>query len=204
MFIPGPAGRLEALLDEPAGTPRAAVVVAPPHPQLGGTMLSKVVHHAAQGFARIGCVVLRFNFRGSGLSDGTFAEGIGERQDFGAALDYLAARFPELPLWAAGYSFGSWVALEEGAGDPRVTVLVAIAPPVELYDYSSVARAGKPVFLIQGDRDDLSPLRATRRFYARLDEPKELAIVDGADHVFDGQAEEVGEAVEDLLADYEA
>src|SRR5512132_4538378 len=108
----GPAGRLEAILDEPAGTPRAAVVFAHPHPQYGGTMHTKAVYQGAKGLARIGCAVLRFNFRGVGRSAGTFDLGEGEKEDFSAALDYMAARYPGARLWAAGFSFGAWVALE--------------------------------------------------------------------------------------------
>src|SRR6188508_3152656 len=126
----GPAGPLEALLDEPEGpsraapnTPRAAVVFAHPHPQFGGTMHTKVVYRGAKGLARIGCAVLRFNFRGVGRSAGTFDQGDGEKEDFKAALDYMATRYPQSPLWAAGFSFGAWVALEVGAADQRVTAL---------------------------------------------------------------------------------
>ena len=112
----GPAGFLEALLDGPdeavSATPavKAAVVFAHPHPQFGGTMHTKVVYRGAKGLARIGCAVLRFNFRGVGRSEGAFDQGDGEKEDFRAALDYMAARHPGAPLWAAGFSFGAWVA----------------------------------------------------------------------------------------------
>ena len=106
--LKGPAGRLEALLDEPStGTVRAAVVFAHPHPQYGGTMHTKTVYQGAKGLARIGCAVLRFNFRGVGASNGAFDRGDGEKEDFTAALDYMAAKYPGTPLWAAGFSFGS-------------------------------------------------------------------------------------------------
>ena len=117
----GPSGFLEALLDEPAssrtGPPHAAVVFAHPHPQFGGTMHTKAVYQGTKGLTRIGCAVLRFNFRGVGRSDGTFGQGEGEKQDFSAGLDYMAAKYPDTRLWAAGFSFGSWVALEVGASD---------------------------------------------------------------------------------------
>src|SRR6476619_1027670 len=127
----GPAGPLEALLDVPAADRvRAAVVFAHPHPQFGGTMHTKAVYQGAKGLARIGCAVLRFNFRGVGRSAGEFDNGEGEMADFRAALDYMAAKYPGSALWAAGFSFGAWVALETGAVDPRVSVLIGIAPPV--------------------------------------------------------------------------
>src|SRR6186997_3727583 len=100
--LAGPAGVLEALLDEPSSAPRAAVVFAHPHPQYGGTMHTKAVFQGTKGLARIGCAVLRFNFRGVGASAGTFDEGRGEREDFCVALDFLAERYPGVPLWAAG------------------------------------------------------------------------------------------------------
>ncbi len=109
MFIAGPAGRIEAVLDEPPDTPRAAVVIAPPHPELGGTMFSKVVHQAAQGFARVGCAALRFNYRGTGLSEGQFDAGLSEADDMSVLLDYVEERY-DAPLWVAGYAFGAWVA----------------------------------------------------------------------------------------------
>ena len=106
--LKGPAGRLEALLDAPddAAAIRAAVVFAHPHPQYGGTMHTKAVYQGAKALARIGCAVLRFNFRGVGASEGAFDSGEGEKDDFRAALDYMAARYPGVPLWAAGFSFG--------------------------------------------------------------------------------------------------
>src|SRR6185436_4885280 len=112
--LTGPAGPLEALLDEPVSPPRAVAVFAHPHPQYGGNMHTKAVYQGAKGLARAGCAVLRFNFRGVGRSQGEFDKGEGEVADFRAALDYIAARYPGVPLWAAGFSFGAWVALEAG------------------------------------------------------------------------------------------
>src|SRR5204863_2166014 len=127
--IPGPAGRLEAILEEPASV-RAAVVFAHPHPQYGGTMHTKVVYQSAKAFARIGCAVLRFNYRGVGTSEGAWDEGRGETEDFRAAVDFMHARYPGIPLWAAGMSFGAWIALTVGAEDTRISTLLGIAPPL--------------------------------------------------------------------------
>jgi len=217
--IPGPLGRLEALLDEPApgrrvagnglleagheSGLRAAVVLAHPHTGYGGTMHTKVVYQAAKAFSRIGCAVLRFNFRGAGASEGQFSDGPGEMEDMRAALDFMNDRYPGAHMWAAGMSFGSWVALTVGAADPRVTTLVAIAPPIARYNFDPVAESTKAKFLIHGERDELSPLKDVREFYARAAEPKELVVVDAADHLFDGKAGEVGDAIESLLGDWE-
>lgn len=200
--IPGPAGRLEALLDLPAGKPRAVVVLAHPHPQYGGTMHSRMVYQGAKGFTRIGCVVLRFNFRGVGVSTGEFDAGAGEMDDFRAAIDFVAGRFSDLPIWAAGASFGSWIAVSVGAVDPRVSLLVAIAPPVDVFDFDVLNGCAKPKFLVHGEEDALIPIRLVRRLYAQIPEPKELAVVDAAGHLFEGRASEVGDAIEELLADW--
>ena len=186
----------------------AAVVFAHPHPQFGGTMHTKAVYQGAKGLSRIGCAVLRFNFRGVGRSAGAFGEGEGEKQDFRAGLDYIAARFPGAKLWAAGFSFGSWVALEVGADDDRVSAIIGIAPPVatsisgQAYSFERTLASTKPKFFIQGEADEVCPLEGMWAFYARLDEPKELVVIDGADHLFEGKTQEVGEALEDLLGDF--
>jgi uncharacterized protein len=212
--LAGPAGSLEALLDEPErpgsndASVKAAVVFAHPHPQFGGTMHTKVVYRAAKGLAHIGCAVLRFNFRGVGQSAGTFDQGDGEKEDFKAALDYMARRYPGSPLWAGGFSFGSWVALEVGAADDRVSVLIGIAPPVATsisghnYTFENTLASTKPKFFVQGEADEVCPIEGMWAFYGKLGEPKELIVIDGADHLFEGKAQEVGEALEDLLVDF--
>ncbi len=218
--IAGPAGRLEALIDRPGaldatgltvpapadGTQleaprplRAAVVLAHPHPLHGGTMHTKVVFQAAKAFCRIGCAVLRFNFRGTGASEGQFDEGRGEKDDFRAALDFTAAIFPGTEIWAAGMSFGAWIAMTTGAGDLRVTSLLGISAPVELYDFGSVGTSRKPKFFIHGERDELCSVRGIRRFYAHAAEPKDLIVIDAAGHLFDGRVSEVAEAIEGLF-----
>jgi alpha/beta superfamily hydrolase len=211
LTIPGPAGPLESLLDVPAPAAtgefvpvRAAVVFAHPHPSYGGTMHTRAVFHGAKGLVRAGCAVLRFNFRGVGSSAGAFDEGRGEVDDFRAALNEMHERYPDAPLWAAGFSFGSWIALEIGATDSRVTALIAVAPPVtrEGYDFSNTLESTKPKFFVQGERDELCPLKDLRAFYARCQEPKEMVVIDGATHLFDGQGREVGDALEDLLGDF--
>jgi len=213
--IPGPSGPLEALLDEPgargvagdgllttgASGVRAAVVFAHPHPLHGGTMHTKVVYQSAKALARIGCAVLRFNFRGVGASAGTYDDGAGERDDVTAALDFLEARYPHVPLWTGGMSFGSWVAMSAGAADPRVSLLIGVALALSR-DFDAVAASPKPKFIIHGERDELTSIHEIRAFYARAAEPKELVVIDAANHLFDGRAAEVGDAIEDLLGDW--
>ena len=165
-------------------------------------MHTKVVFQGAKAFTRIGCAVLRFNFRGVGRSAGAWDEGRGELDDYRAAADFMAAQFPDLELWAAGFSFGSYIAMTSGADDDRVCALVGIAPPVDRYEFASVKLSSKPKFIIHGESDELISLKAVREFYARLKDPKELVEIDRANHLFDGQASEVGDAIEELLSDY--
>jgi uncharacterized protein len=218
--LSGSAGRLEALLDEPspAGSlgadgivsggyergVRAAVVFAHPHTEYGGTMHTKVVYQAAKALSRIGCAVLRFNFRGAGASAGQFTNGPGEMDDFRAALTAINEKYPEVPLWAAGMSFGSWVALTVGAEDPRVSTLIGIALPISRYDFGAVERTTKPKFFIHGEFDELVSVKLMREFYARCEEPKELVVIEAADHLFEGKVSQVAEAIEDLLGDWNA
>jgi uncharacterized protein len=216
--IAGPAGRLEALLDEPQperrveadglvydGQPagvRAAVVLGHPHTEYGGTMHTKVVYQTAKALNRIGCAVLRINFRGAGASAGSFTGGPGEKDDFRAALDFMHERYPGSRMWAAGMSFGAWIGLSVGADDPRISTLIGIALPIATYDWEAVRTSAKPKFFIHGERDELCPLKDMREFYARAAEPKELVVIDGADHLFDGKVSEVADAIEDLLGDW--
>ena len=200
--IAGPAGPLEALLEQPVETPRAGVVFAHPLPTHGGTMHTKVVFQGAKALARIGCAVLRFNFRGVGRSGGMWDEGRGECDDFRAAVDFMADRYPGVDLWAAGFSFGAYIALTTGAEDDRICTLIGVAPPVNRYDFSVAKRSTKPKFIIHGEADELIPLKQVREFYAQLADPKELVEIDRANHLFDGQVGEVADALEDLLADF--
>ncbi|MGE0813684.1 MAG: alpha/beta hydrolase [Vicinamibacterales bacterium] len=201
--IAGPVGRLEARLDLPTGAARAVAVCAHPHPLYGGTMHTKALYQAAKALTRTGVAALRFNFRGVGLSGGTFDAGPGEKDDFRAAVDFAAARFPGVPIWAVGMSFGSWIAGAVGAEDPRVSLVVLIAPPVDRYDFTPLAGAGRPVFVVHGEDDELIPAKDVRAFYATLAEPKELVMIEDANHLFENRTPLVGDAVEGLAADFQ-
>src|SRR5262245_20357104 len=167
----GPVGPVEALLDEPSTTTlRAAVVFAHPHPQYGGTLHTKAVYQGAKALARIGCAVLRFNFRGAGRSAGTFSGGRGEMDDFRSALDNWAPRCPGALLWTAGLSVGAWVGLEAGAQDDRVRALIGLAPPVattvygQAYSFEHTLASTKPKFFVHGEGDGVCPVEAMWAF----------------------------------------
>ena len=202
--ISGPAGPLEAILDLPEGDPRAVAVFGHPHPLHGGTMHTKGVYQAAKGMTRIGVAALRFNFRGVGRSAGTFDSGPGEQEDFRAAIDFARQRYPDMPVWAAGMSFGAWVAMTTGASDPRTSLLFGIAPPVDRYDFGVLLDSTLAKFIVHGEKDELISIKDIRKFYAQLPEPKELVVIEDADHLFEGKTSLIGDAVEDLLGDFYA
>src|SRR5262249_32934905 len=144
-------------------------------------------------FTRIGCAVLRFNFRGVGRSEGSWDKGRGEMDDFRAGVQFMRDRYPRTPLWSAGMSFGAWIALVGGAGDPQISTLLGICPPLSHYDFEAARVSNKPKFFIQGERDELCPLKEMQQFYAHASDPKELVVIDAADHLFDGKVLEVGD-----------
>jgi alpha/beta superfamily hydrolase len=185
----GPAGRLEALLN--TGRPDApfSALVCHPHPAGGGTMHNKVVYHAMKALSAFGLPVLRFNFRGVGLSEGEHGHGIGEREDTRAAVDYLDGAFGR-PIIFAGFSFGSHVGLSACCGDPRVQGLIALGLPVRVgersYNYSFLERCGQTKLFVSGDHDEFGPVDQLEDIWARASAPKRTRVIAGADHFFQG------------------
>ncbi len=202
-FIDGPAGRLEALLN--AGAPDAthAAMVCHPHPLGGGTMHNKVVFQAMKALNSFGFPVLRFNFRGTGLSAGRHDEGRGEIADVEAALAWLKGEFP-LPIIFAGFSFGSATGLRAACPDPEVKALISIGTPVEaegrLYSFSFLRECRKPKLFISGDHDPYGPHAALEEMVAQAADPKELVFVPG-DHFFEGHLGEMRMTVESWVAE---
>lgn len=195
-FLAGPAGRLEATLwTSSAADPDFAAVVCHPHPLFGGTMHNKVVYQTAKVLHDRGAPVLRFNFRGAGLSEGEHDKGRGEQDDVRAALDYLAAEFPGKPILLAGFSFGSWVGLRVGCADDRVDKLIGLGLPVDNIDMRDLRACAKPKLVIQGGNDQFGSRANIEALFATLPEPKRLAIVDGADHFFTGRLDQVGASI---------
>lgn len=187
----GPAGRLDALLNTGAPDAPFAAVVAHPHPLGGGTMHNKVVYHTAKALTFYGLPVLRFNFRGTGLSEGTHDEGRGEVDDVRAALDWLATHFPGKPLLFAGFSFGSNVGLRAVCGDPRIAGMIGIGLPVQAagrnYRYDFLSQCGAvPKLFVSGDHDEFSPRGTLEGFLVSAPDPKRIVWIPDADHFFAG------------------
>ncbi len=200
LYIPGPEGRLEALLEfDAAWHVRATAVVCHPHPLFGGTMHNKVVYRAAKAALQAGLPTLRFNFRSVGKSAGQFADGIGEREDVRAALDFLQGRYPQAPVCLMGFSFGSTVGLTVGAHDPRVAALVGLGVPVGISDFDFLPEAQKPILIVQGAEDIYGPRPQIQALFAALPEPKHLQVVEGADHFFTGKLQEVQSVVREYV-----
>jgi alpha/beta superfamily hydrolase len=202
LMLPGPAGRLEALLN--VGEPDAthAAVVCHPHPLYGGTMHNKVVYHCMKALTRFGFHVLRFNFRGTGLSEGTHDEGRGEREDVKAAIDYLQQEFG-LPIIFAGFSFGAATGMKALCPDPRIVGMISLGTPVAAegrhYRYDFLRECVKPKLFISGSNDQYSPRAVLEEVFARAAEPKKLVIVEGAEHFFVGKLDQMQAAVESWI-----
>ncbi len=196
-FLRGPAGRIECLLKRPPGgaPPSAVCVLCHPHPLFGGTMHNKVVHAAARAVERAGLPVVRFNFRGAGLSEGAHDGGRGERDDLRAVLDGVSDLHPGLPLLLAGYSFGAWVGLRVGCADPRAAGLIGIGLPVSLYDFGFLGACGTPLALVQGDRDPYGPLPLLMALASAVPSGARILPVREAAHGFEGRLEELGRRV---------
>lgn len=200
LTLRGPEDDLEALLElEPEVLPRAVALVCHPHPLFGGTMHNKVVFRAAKAAVSTGIPALRFNFRGTGESQGTHADGIGEQDDVRAALQYLESRFPLTPVCLMGFSFGSYVGLPIGAADPHVVVLVALGVPLDSSGVDFLRGVDKPKLIVQGTLDQFSSPKEVETFFASLSEPKQLHFVEGADHFFTNKLDEFQSIIQDYL-----
>jgi alpha/beta superfamily hydrolase len=205
LFLEGPGGRLEALLNAGAENATHAALVCHPHPLFGGTLHNKVVFHTMKALNSFGFPVLRFNFRGAGLSQGEHDEGNGEVDDVRAALDWLDAEF-HLPLVFAGFSFGAAVGLKAACPDSRVKAAIGIGIPAgpvaadtevpRTYTLDFLRECAKPKLFVSGARDQFGPRAKLEALVASAPEPKKLVLIEGADHFFEGRLRELREAIE--------
>ncbi len=201
LFLDGPVGRLEAVLELPAdAAPVGSAIVCHLHPQHGGTLHNKVVHTLARAFVRMGYAALRFNFRGTQMSEGVFDDGNGELDDALAATDWMRTRFPELPLWASGFSFGAAIAVKAAvATDLRG--LISVAPAIVRFASGLTSQPKCPWLIVQGDQDELVDIEETVTWVDSLDPGPELLIIPGGEHFFHGRLVELRDAVSEFVAD---
>ena len=203
LFLDGPAGRLEALLNAGAADATHAALVCHPHPSFGGTLHNKVVFHTMKALNSFGFPVLRFNFRSAGLSQGEHDHGRGEVEDVRIALDWLDREF-HLPLIFAGFSFGAAVGLQAACPDTRVKAMIAVGTPVAAidnrsYDFEFLQSCIKPKLFVSGARDQFGPQALLHKLVLSLPEPRKLVLIDGADHFFEGRLRELRETIESWI-----
>ena len=200
LFIEGPVGRLEAILERPGdGALTGAAVICHPHPQHGGTMHNQVAHTLARSFVRSGFEALRFNFRGTEQSDGHFDNGIGELDDALEAIEYMRARHGAYPLWLAGFSFGAAMAVK-AAATTHVDGLISVAPAISRFASGLDTQPDCPWLIIQGDEDELVDIEETVEWANALEPGPELLVMSGAEHFFHGRLGELRAAVMEFVA----
>lgn len=201
LMLDGPAGPLEALLQEREGQSHATLaVVCHPHPLYGGTLHNKVAHRVASTLFGMGAAVIRFNFRGVGKSAGTFDRGIGELEDARCAFRFLCERHPNARRWAAGFSFGSWVASRLAASETSIERLLLIAPPVHTQTFEEMRTLAIPKIIVQGLGDEICRPENLKRLLPEWAEPKRLLEVPEASHFFDKQLAELADAVQEGMS----
>ncbi len=184
-FLTGPVGRLECLADVPeADQARPAVaVLCHPHPLHGGTMRNKVVTIMERSLRELGLKTVRFNFRGTGESEGEFDDGEGELDDLLAVIDWARKTNPDDDLWLGGFSFGAYVALK-AARDLPVRQIITIAPPVERYGFDQLMPPNCPWLVVQGDEDEVVSPEAVFKWAEGLDQEANLVVMEGTGHFF--------------------
>lgn len=202
LFLNGPAGRLEALHEEPGGgrAVTRAAVFCHPHPLYGGTMRNKVVFRLARAARESGAAVLRFNFRGVGVSEGAYDEGRGEQDDCRAALAWMRSRYEGLPLLAGGFSFGSRIALRTCCGDPGIERVVAVGTAFNHGDWGFLRQCGCAKHFIQGTNDEHGSRENLQRHYRQAPGPKKLTWVETSDHFFSDALDDLEAAARAALA----
>ena len=204
-MINGPAGRLEARYTAATEENATLALLLHPHPQHGGTMNNKVVYTLFHAFLHRGCAALRFNFRGVGRSQGQFDRGEGELADAMAALDWLQATNPNAKVcWVGGFSFGAWIGMQLLMRRPEVGAFIAVAPPAGMLDFGFLAPCPASGLIVNGDQDQVVAPAATQKLVAKLKHQRDITIehriVPGADHFFYNHLTQLGQIVEDYVA----
>jgi alpha/beta superfamily hydrolase len=199
LAIAGPAGNLEAIVEQPGDSAvLGAAVVCHPHPQHGGTMHNKVAHTLARSFVRSGLAALRFNFRGTEASEGEYDHGVGELDDALAAVEWMRDQYPDLPLWLAGFSFGAAISVRAAVASP-VAGLISVAPAIYRFAGNLEGQPDCPWLIIQGDEDELVEVDETVEWVDGLEPGPELLVLPGAEHFFHGRLNDLRTAVVEFI-----
>jgi alpha/beta superfamily hydrolase len=203
LFIEGPVGRLESMLERPGeGALAGAAVVCHPHPQHGGTMHNKVAHTLARAFVRSGFETLRFNFRGTEESEGRYDNGVGELDDALAAIEFMRARHGAFPLWLAGFSFGAAIAVKAAVAT-HVEGLISVAPAISRFAKGLESQPDCPWLVIQGDEDELVDVEETVAWLDSLEPGPEFLVIPGGEHFFHGMLAELRESVMQFIRQHQ-
>ncbi len=199
--IPTAQGHLEGILkpEEERSQPRYVGIACHPHPLYAGTMHNKVVFRVAQALQSLNIPALRFNFRGIGHSTGTYDEGRGEKDDVRYALDFLSRRYPGIPAIIAGFSFGSYVGMRVAAVDDRAQAMIGLGVPARMFGDDTLQGCHKPKLLIHGTNDEVAPYDLAVQWFEQVPAPKSMVAVEGADHFFQGQLDEVQIIIVDFV-----
>jgi alpha/beta superfamily hydrolase len=196
LLIAGPAGAIEVLTAGPARfDPTLPIaVVCHPHPLYGGSLSNKVVHILAESFNAMGLLSVSFNFRGVGRSEGRFDRGVGETADLLAVIEWFRNRYPEAPIWLAGFSFGSYVAARAHR-EGKVERLLLVAPPVKLFDFTQLPEIRLPWMVIQGGRDEITEPQAVSAWVHQQRCRPAYEWMADADHFFHGRMNRLRETL---------
>jgi len=204
VLLPGPAGVLEVAVEHPGpGDPQRPLVavICHPLPTGGGSMHNKVVTMLARSLRELGAVAVRFNFRGTGLSQGAFDNGDGEREDLRAVFEWVRAHHPAHALWLAGFSFGAYVSLAMQA-QLRPGLLISIAPPAGRWDFAPIPAPAMPWVVVQGEDDEIVDAEAVYAWLDTLDTRAELVRMPGTGHFFHRKMMDLRGAIRHSVRDY--
>lgn len=191
LFIPGPVGRLEAQTTWPKdNSPHAVGILCHPHPLFQGTMNNKVVTTMVKTFEELGLATVRFNFRGVGQSDGIYGEAEGEIEDLRSVIAWVKNNLPQLPIWLAGFSFGSFIAAAVAnnvSDETQITQLVSIAPPVNHFPFQTLTQIHCPWLVLQGTEDEVVPFDLVKQWAEHPPSPLKFIELPGVSHFFHGK-----------------
>lgn len=206
VMLNGQEGRIEAVYHPSFDKNAPLVICLHPNPLQGGTMNNKVTHAIYKSFAEMGCAVIKFNFRGVGMSDGTYSDGRGELEDTMTVLDWIQSVNDHCrPVIIAGYSFGCWIGLQLLMRRPAIRGFVAVCPPANVYDFSFMSPCPVPGLVVMGDQDIICSKDEVDKFVERLNLQKGVSVdyevIEGADHMFTGKIEELRAIIKDYISD---